>query len=191
MNRREFIMGATAIVGASELGFAAGQTFKKSMIAKTSCQFEREPMVRPFGFKGGYLTEEWIVSAYVRSTSGLHGIGLGTQSSLWSDAKVFAENSKWRQMGCSDMRSDQFPMDVPDSSTLARCVRSRLRGRCGEFTKDMNLIKDKGNRGTDPYDTVGVIRLWRSALREVASCGRLADFASVLPSRVLGGGRGR
>ena len=83
-------MGATAIVGASELGFAAGQTFKKSMIAKTSCQFEREPMVRPFGFKGGYLTEEWIVSAYVRSTSGLHGIGLGTQSSLWSDAKVFA-----------------------------------------------------------------------------------------------------
>ena len=26
------------------------------------------------------------------TTSGLHGIGLGTQSSLWSDAKVLAEN---------------------------------------------------------------------------------------------------
>ena len=63
-------------------------------IAKTSCGFEREPMVRPFGFKGGYLTEEWIVSAYVRSASGKHGIGLGTQSCLWSDAKVFASNSE-------------------------------------------------------------------------------------------------
>ena len=173
MNRREFIMGATAIVGASELGFAAGQTFKKIMIAKTSCQFEREPMVRPFGFKGGYLTEEWIVSAYVRSTSGLHGIGLGTQSSLWSDAKVFAENSKWRQMGCSDMRSDQFPMDVPDSSTLARCVRSRLRGRCGEFTKDMNLIKDKGSRGTAPCDTVMEIGVARGC--ELWAVGGLAS----------------
>ena len=94
MNRREFIMGATALVGASELGFAAGQTFRKITVAKTSCQFEREPMVRPFGFKGGYLTEEWIVSAFVKSTSGNHGIGLGTQSCLWSDAKVFADNSE-------------------------------------------------------------------------------------------------
>ena len=67
---------------------------KSITIAKTSCGFEREPMVRPFGFKGGYLTEEWIVSAYVASTSGKHGIGLGTQSCLWSDAKVFAANSE-------------------------------------------------------------------------------------------------
>lgn len=51
-------------------------------------------MVRPFGFKGGYLTEEWIVSAYIRSTSGKHGIGLGTQNCLWSDANVFASNSE-------------------------------------------------------------------------------------------------
>ena len=63
-------------------------------IAKTDCGFEREPMVRPFGFKGGYLTEEWIVSAYVQSASGSHGIGLGTQNCLWSDAKVFVANSE-------------------------------------------------------------------------------------------------
>ncbi|MBR3922577.1 MAG: hypothetical protein IKJ45_05655, partial [Kiritimatiellae bacterium] len=47
--------------------------WKSITIAKTGCGFEREPMVRPFGFKGGFLTEEWIVSAYVRSTSGKHG----------------------------------------------------------------------------------------------------------------------
>ena len=68
--------------------------WKPITIAKTSCGFEREPMVRPFGFKGGYLTEEWIVSAYIRSTSGKHGIGLGTQNCLWSDANVFASNSE-------------------------------------------------------------------------------------------------
>ena len=98
-NRRDFLKaGALAAVAAAMpeglKAAVAGRDFKKITIAKTSCQFEREPMVRPFGFKGGYLTEEWIVSAYVRSTSGLHGIGLGTQSSLWSDAKVFAENSE-------------------------------------------------------------------------------------------------
>ena len=67
---------------------------KRITIAETACDFEREPMTRPFGFKGGYLTEEWIVSALVRSTSGSHGIGLGTQSVLWSDASVFAANSE-------------------------------------------------------------------------------------------------
>ena len=96
MNRREFIVAAAAAAGVARMGvaFGGGRTFKKITIAKTSCQFEREPMVRPFGFKGGYLTEEWIVSAYVRSTSGRHGIGLGTQNCLWSDANVFASNAE-------------------------------------------------------------------------------------------------
>ncbi len=75
-------------------GRAAARPERPITIARTGCGFEREPMVRPFGFKGGYLTEEWIVSAYVRATSGKHGIGLGTQSCLWSDASVFAANSE-------------------------------------------------------------------------------------------------
>ena len=97
MNRRSFIAGGLASVALPKgvLADAVLKTPAKSItIAKTSCGFEREPMVRPFGFKGGYLTEEWIVSAYVASTSGKHGIGLGTQSCLWSDAKVFAANSE-------------------------------------------------------------------------------------------------
>jgi L-alanine-DL-glutamate epimerase-like enolase superfamily enzyme len=85
-------MGGPSLVAATD---ARGRVYSKPItIAKTSCGFEREPMVRPFGFKGGYLTEEWIVSAFVRSTSGMHGIGLGTQSCLWSDAKVFSSNSE-------------------------------------------------------------------------------------------------
>ena len=89
-------MAAAAAAGAAKFGFAKGMgaAFRPITIERTSCGFEREPMVRPFGFKGGYLTEEWIVSAYVRSTSGKHGIGLGTQSPLWSDAAVFAANAE-------------------------------------------------------------------------------------------------
>ncbi len=97
MNRREFIIGAAAAVGAAKFGFAAAggaRAFKPITIAATGCNFEREPMVRPFGFKGGYLTEEWIVSAYLRSTSGKHGIGLGTQNCLWSDARLFATHAE-------------------------------------------------------------------------------------------------
>ena len=93
MNRRDFIKTGLFAAVAPKMSFAAMPN-KTITIAKTSCAFEREPMVRPFGFKGGYLTEEWIVSAFVKSTSGKHGIGLGTQSCLWSDAKVFADNSE-------------------------------------------------------------------------------------------------
>ena len=97
MNRREFLLaGGAAVLAGCQAATAgsSGRTFKKIKIEAASCGFEREPMVRPFGFKGGYLTEEWIVSAYLRSTSGAHGIGLGTQSCLWSDASVFASNAE-------------------------------------------------------------------------------------------------
>ena len=93
MSRGDFISAGLMAAVAPGASFAAAPA-RRITIEATSCAFEREPMVRPFGFKGGYLTEEWIVSAYVRSTSGRHGIGLGTQSCLWSDAKVFAANSE-------------------------------------------------------------------------------------------------
>lgn len=97
MTRKEFLVGGAALAAAGGMKAAFGadaKPFRRITIRKGRCGFEREPMVRPFGFKGGYLTEEWIVSAYLESDSGAHGIGLGTQSSLWSDASVFAGNSE-------------------------------------------------------------------------------------------------
>ena len=98
MNRRTFLkMSGMALSMAPVRGlFAAagggagapGRTFKPITIEKTSCSFEIEPYIRPFGFKGGYSTGQCIVSSYLRSTSGKHGIGLGTQSCRWSDAAV-------------------------------------------------------------------------------------------------------
>lgn len=67
---------------------------KSITIARVSADFEREPLIRPFGFKGGYQTEIWQSAALLESASGQRGIGLCTQGVLWSDAQVFAAHSE-------------------------------------------------------------------------------------------------
>lgn len=67
---------------------------KKIKISGVSANFEREPLIRPFGFKGGYMSEIWQSIAYMQSESGNHSIGLCSQSVLWSDASVFAAHSE-------------------------------------------------------------------------------------------------
>lgn len=61
-------------------------------ITKANCNFEKEPLIAPFGFKGGYLSELWQSIVKFENDKGQFGIGLGTQSTLWSDASVFTEN---------------------------------------------------------------------------------------------------
>ena len=63
-------------------------------ISRTRSNFEREPLTAPFGFKGGYLSEIWQSTVLMESTSGHTGLGLGTQSTLWSDAQVFLGNDE-------------------------------------------------------------------------------------------------
>ena len=63
-------------------------------ISAVNSQFEREPLLHPFGFKGGYLSELWQTISYLKAESGNHSIGLGTQSVLWSDAGIFSGSSE-------------------------------------------------------------------------------------------------
>jgi hypothetical protein len=63
-------------------------------IARVGSNFEREPLVRPFGFKGGYQSEIWQSVALLESAGGKRGVGLCTQGVLWSDAHVFAGHSE-------------------------------------------------------------------------------------------------
>jgi L-alanine-DL-glutamate epimerase-like enolase superfamily enzyme len=67
---------------------------KPITIARVGANFEREPLVRPFGFKGGYQTEIWQSAALLESTAGHRGLGLCTEGVLWSDAHVFASHSE-------------------------------------------------------------------------------------------------
>jgi len=63
-------------------------------IIRTNNNFEREPFISPFGFKGGYVREAWQSVALMESENGFRGLGLGNQGVLWSDAQVFAGNSE-------------------------------------------------------------------------------------------------
>lgn len=99
LSRREFIRQTSALTALSMTGLTActaNASFmpKSIKIASVNANFEREPMAKPWGFKGGMLTEIWQSIARMESESGKHGIGLGTQSVLWSDSSVFAEHSE-------------------------------------------------------------------------------------------------
>jgi L-alanine-DL-glutamate epimerase-like enolase superfamily enzyme len=63
-------------------------------IDRVDSNFEREPLLRPFGFKGGYMSQIWQTAALLASANGHEAIGVCTQSVLWSDAQVFARHSE-------------------------------------------------------------------------------------------------
>ncbi len=98
INRRSFIQNSIA---ATFPFIIPGLSFdnkpmlsKKIAIQKVDANFEREPLIRPFGFKGSAMTNVWQTIAYLQSESGIHKIGLGTQNVLWSDASVFANHTE-------------------------------------------------------------------------------------------------
>ena len=67
---------------------------KRIRIKSVGLDFEREPLIRPTGFKGGYLTELWQPVARMDSDSGQSRIGIGTQSVLWCDPRVLERHSE-------------------------------------------------------------------------------------------------
>ncbi len=73
---------------------AAGPPRTAVRVRRTDSTFEREPLIRPFGFKGGYLSEIWQAAVLMEGEGGGARVGLGTQNVLWSDAEVFAGRSE-------------------------------------------------------------------------------------------------
>ena len=63
-------------------------------LSRVNCDFEREPLVAPFGFKGGYVNEIWQSAVMMENSNGDQSVGLGTQSVLWSDGSVFVNNAE-------------------------------------------------------------------------------------------------
>jgi L-alanine-DL-glutamate epimerase-like enolase superfamily enzyme len=99
MDRRQFIKnsGLLAVLSGSDIAGAvqsADYMIKKIKVTRTDSDFEREKLVRPFGFKGGYLTELWQVASRLESASGFSKIGIATQSVLYGDADLFASHTE-------------------------------------------------------------------------------------------------
>jgi L-alanine-DL-glutamate epimerase-like enolase superfamily enzyme len=66
----------------------------KITISHVDSDFEREPLIRPFGFKGIYQNEFWVSAALLESASGLRHTGLMTQCVAWSDIDVFLSHTE-------------------------------------------------------------------------------------------------
>ena len=101
IKRREFVNYTGTIMALSMLGLTSdskylannGKNFSKIRIKNVDSDFEREPLT-PYHFKGSFVTELWQTIARLESEAGFSKIGLGTQSVLWSDSKVFAGHSE-------------------------------------------------------------------------------------------------
>jgi len=100
VSRREFIRtsaiaGAAGLSGFATIPISSGCSSPKLItIQAVGSNFEREPLIRPFGFKGGYMTEIWQTANLLQSATGIKKVGLCTQNVLWSDASVFADHSE-------------------------------------------------------------------------------------------------
>lgn len=190
MTRREFAQRTLAgLAGLSALG--ADSTGRETSarppsapnpvrIHRVSSNFEREPMIRPFGFKGGFLTEIWQTAALMESDSGTRTIGLGTQSVLWSDADVFAAHSESggnslmynlteRALQMVEGSSFDTPIDLLDD------ILEDVYAYGKQITGNPNLRKTFALNALVPFDNAA----W---LLYAAENG-IEDFDQMVPSR--------
>ena len=94
-------------------------------VKNVDANFEREPLF-PFHFKGSVITEIWQTAAYLEGESGISKIGLGGQSILWSDPKVFASHS----------------VSAGDTLMFAMSERALQIMKGNSFTNPLELLDD-------------------------------------------------
>jgi len=91
------VAGAATLTGGmfQVMSGCNGNAAKRIMVKSAASRFEREPLIRPFGFKGIYQNEFWVAAALVESASGVKHVGLQTQCLAWSDLDVFLAHSEY------------------------------------------------------------------------------------------------
>jgi len=62
---------------------------KSIQITDSWLRYEKENLIRPFGFKGGYINELWQNVCSLKASNGAQSLGLATQSVLYGDPKIF------------------------------------------------------------------------------------------------------
>lgn len=96
MDRRAFLKnaGMAAALSGSGLPRVLAKPAGNITVVYADSDFEREALLRPFGFKGGYLTELWQVASRLQAASGKSRTGVATQSVLYGDAEMFASHTE-------------------------------------------------------------------------------------------------
>ncbi len=93
-------------------------------ITEIGCNFEREPGVMPLGFKGRFITEAWQSIVGFVGDDNICGIGLGTQSVLWSDWATFVK----------------YPESVSNSMMFLTTAYAAKLAKEIEWTKPIELL---------------------------------------------------
>lgn len=104
-NRREFLKYTGQIAVIPYLGLVVSSASpsrslssskidgKPIKIRSVNLNFEREPLLRPYGFKGGSVSESFHSIVLLESESGIKKVGVAKQSVLWSDEHVAAAHT--------------------------------------------------------------------------------------------------
>jgi L-alanine-DL-glutamate epimerase-like enolase superfamily enzyme len=115
---------------------AAPRARRPIRIRSVALDFEREPLIRPSGFKGGFMTEFWQVVARLDGDSGRSHIGLGTQNVLWCDPAVLAKHSESAANALMLAVSDRaLQMVVGERFTTPVELLDRILPELHEFAK--------------------------------------------------------
>ena len=67
---------------------------KRIQIQGYRFNFQREPLAKPFQFKGSSFREKWTLVVEVKSSAGNRSTGIGGTAVLWSDPAVFSAYSE-------------------------------------------------------------------------------------------------
>lgn len=152
------------------------------IISKFDVDFQREPLLAPFGFKGSSLNEIWqiIVSA---SGAGTTVTGVGAQSVLWSDPEVFTRFPEaigntlmllttYEAARCAAGIEWQTPIDLQEE------IIGKVYGRAGELT-------GRGNELRLTFCLNAMVALDNAAWLLMAKSQGLSSFDSLVPERFL------
>lgn len=147
-------------------------------IKKCSLDFIREPLLAPFGFKGGYLSELWQPVVKIASDVGT-AVCPSVQSVLWSDARVFSGsteaggNAKMllvTERACKMIEGTGFEAPYEVTSYLADALMPYAEAVCGFKTAKTFVLNS----------LVGIdLALWSLYAQNSGA----KDFYDIIPSQ--------
>lgn len=153
---------------------------RKVKITNALSAVEKEPLIQPFGFKGGYLTELWQSVVRLTGSGGYHTIGLGTQSVLWSDSEIFQNNSETdgnRMMYAITERALEMirGMDFDNPISLQENILEEIHAFGKKITGKADLRKTFTLNALVPVDNA----LWILYARE----NGISEFDRMIPEQ--------
>jgi L-alanine-DL-glutamate epimerase-like enolase superfamily enzyme len=140
--------------------------------------FRREPLAKPFQFKGSSFREKWTLVLGVESTRGARSTGIGGTAVLWSDPAVFSSLSEAGGnviMAAMAEKGAQLTVGRPFQNPieLLETIIPQVHDFGIQLTGNRNLKKTFTLNSLVALD----LALWKLMAREAG----LADFGQMIP----------